>query len=102
MKYLLLAALLLSFTTRADDQPAHDAAHFGMSYAIHTFSYGLFSRAFQMPRPTAQVFAGFVTLFGGAIYKLSEPVSDRAFARAMLYNGLGVGSAVVTINVFEF
>lgn len=108
MKYLLLLTLALGVINQAcaDDADAHFAAHFGMSYAINTFSYGLAKEALRMDKTDAIIFSVGLTLMAGAIYKFMELTPDgqgsSTIPKAMLYNALGSGAFVATSYMFKF
>lgn len=101
---ITVAALLVPITCNGDEADAHFAAHFGASYAINMFTYGVAKRAFKMDSTAAFIFSSVATLTLGVLYKLSEPPPGvpGQFQKAMLQNGAGVLGAGATIAVFQF
>lgn len=108
-KLSILTLFLFCINSYAEDnneQFVHDTAHFGASYAINMFSYGLFRKAFKMDQTNALIFSAFTTLAIGFTYKYMEGMESGQMpanlGRAMLLNTAGVGGAVFTVKAFDF
>jgi hypothetical protein len=107
MAYLLLvAASLFCLSVKAEDAGSenllHFTAHFGASYAIDTFAQGFNQKAFKMNNLDSETFAAFTTLFIGAVYEAQENASGHDMLKALGYNALGVGAAVLTRCMFRY
>jgi hypothetical protein len=109
MRYLLIVFIMATFlclcnSAKADDDLEHFAAHFGMSYAIGTFTYQLYHKGFRMDEFHATVFSGAITLFVGFMYKYIEAFDSQSgnfpadTGRSMIYNTLGWGTSMVVIR----
>lgn len=101
----VLGALLFPTTAKGErdvsgfDLLAPDkAAHMGVSYAIYTFNYGFYHKAFQMPKLQSHIFAAANTLFVGLVWEMMGNMD----ANDMLANGLGCTGAFITIDAFDF
>lgn len=106
-KLLLFSIITLVFLSnlgKADEQETHFAAHFGMSYAINAFTYGLSKQALHLEPMDAFVFSAVATLAVGAIYKFTEiaPGAPNTLPRAMLQNTCGVLAFGLTALMFKF
>jgi len=107
---LQISSLILMFSTvilgnlvgiDTHDQMVHFAAHFGMSYAIHTFLYAVFYRAFSLRRGIAISLAILITLAVGGGYKYIEMAQNSEIpanvSESMIQNTLGTTTSVGTI-----
>ncbi len=108
MKKLSLIILLLSRLSLADSifniSPGSDernAAHFGMSFAINTFTYALNRKALRMTPLQAFIFSACITTAIGVTYKMMEPgtISYGELNHALLWNSIGIGVSGMTINL---
>lgn len=105
---VLLAVVLiahLSFGQGLTDHEdfVHLTAHVGASYAINTFSYGLWSRAFKCSRTDAVILAAVTTFMIGAIYKGVEfGTTPAEVSTAFERNLIGIGLSAGTIFLFSF
>jgi EamA domain-containing membrane protein RarD len=109
MKRLLIIGLLFtSLASTADtnhEDLVHFSAHFGMSYAISMFTYGVMRKGLGISVNESLGFSIFTTLVVGLTYKYMEAMTTGSFAgmgTSMLYNATGVAASYITIKMFEF
>lgn len=106
--FVALGALAtVSHAESSDEASTHFAAHFGMSFAISAFSYGIAKNAFHCSPTEAFVFSAVTTLMIGAVYKFTEiapndPHWPSSFGRAMGENALGIGAFGFSAFAFKF
>lgn len=93
-----LSLLLALFSTpvKADTD---SVAHFGVSYAAQTFTYGLAKRALRLDGADALIFSIFTTML---ITTAKECLDTKADGRDIKHNALGVLAASATIVMFDF
>ena len=109
-KYVLMVALISGVAKADDTSLVHFSAHFGMSYAIDTFSYGLLRGLSQSAgkgqdqslRIQEMAFAVAFTLLIGFAYKALEAAPAGETAHSMIENGLGVGAATLSFVAFRW
>lgn len=109
--YLIILALMTNLAVADDhDDLVHFAAHFGMSYAINTFSYGLFRGMSKSAgraddpvlRMQEMVMAAAFTLIVGFSYKAIELAPPSDVAHSMFLNVLGVAAANISFVAFQW
>lgn len=95
-----LLALFLCLTSRADSPvEVHNAAHFGMSYAVTTMTYGV-SKFLTNEDRAGSLFLAVCT---GALVGVVKELSDaRVSSKNLLADGLGIGAAATFIVTFDF
>lgn len=101
---LVLLLSLLSAPLFAD-QTTHDVAHFGASFAIETFTYGIVKKSLKLSETESFAISVFTTFLIGFTYKYVEQmnqINNVNFDRPMFFNAVGIGSAVLTIKMFDF
>lgn len=100
MKYsLLVLTMLVSLKSQAD-QNLDKVAHFGLSYALQTGTYGLAKKAFRLEKRDAILFSVFASLL---VTTSVEYMPGNNFDTGdILANGLGIGAATATILMFDF
>ena len=112
MRALLVLALLIPITAKADDNTAlHMAAHIGASYALTLTAYGILKQTRLITSiqedPSDKVpnlmAAGFTSLMVGFLYKhLQKDVNPADFNRSMIYNAVGVTGGIGSVLTFDF
>lgn len=112
MRYLLLVFFLASFLcvcsgakaeSIASDGLTQFGAHFGMSYAIGTFTYQLMYKGFGADKPHSLLFSGVITGFTGFFYKYLEAFDNNGrwpsdTYKSMGYNVVGWSASVVVLQ----
>lgn len=93
-------ALALLWPAPAQAESVDKAAHFGVSYALQTWSYGFSRKGLRLPRTQAHVFAFALTAFAGLAWEVAG--SGRPDPADVLANTLGSGAAMLTIEMFDF
>lgn len=104
MAKIIALLLLISLPAQAAvdrDELMHFTAHAGASFALQTGFYGVNKKWLGMDPVPAEMLAAVFTLGVGLAYKSSENYPSNT-GRAMLYNSLGVGTAIVTHVTFKF
>lgn len=104
VRLLMLMLLLVSATSRAESDSAevHFASHFGLSYALETFAYGLSSRGLRMERGDALLFSSVAVMVGGVLRQVLAAGQGPVGTDGIWQNALGVAASVGTSVVFEF
>lgn len=111
LSLLIVAALMTATLGHQSDCYAdetadvHFAAHFGMSYAINTISFGIAKEAFHMNPTQAYIFSAGLTLMAGFVYKFMELQpgdTGSSIPRAMLENAAGCAAFGLTVMAFKF
>jgi hypothetical protein len=96
-----MIAVSLPAHAMTQDDLMHMSAHTGVSFALQTGFYGINSRWLGMDNEAAQVVGFLETMAVGWVYKdLQGFPSDTG--RAMGFNALGAGSAILTQVTFRF
>ena len=98
----LAIILLLVLGINAAYAETDKVAHFGVSYALQTATYGFSRKAFRLDKTDAMVFSVFTSiLLTTAAEYMGGPGShfDGGDIKA---NVLGVGAASATILMFDF
>lgn len=81
----------------------HQAAHFGTSFALNAFTYGLSKKAFHLTNTESFIFSAFTTLTLGAAYEYMRGTGPvRNLGTAMEYNALGVSGFGLCVQLFDF
>jgi heme/copper-type cytochrome/quinol oxidase subunit 3 len=115
-KLIIIALMFMAFNLLAesarpgtsDEETVHFAAHFGMSYAISMFTYGIAEKAFRFDKTDAMIFSVVSTLMVGAAYEVlqegetNNPNFGQDFKKAMFRNAAGIAAFGVTVKVFDF
>lgn len=107
--YLLGIILLFSAartavaeSTLGQHQAAHDAAHFGLGFAIQTAAYGFTSRALRMDGWDAYVFSTVLTAVGTTMYEVVDTAPGAAVnTRGLAFNLLGTAASNLTTWTFK-
>lgn len=100
IKLLLVFSLLLPVNCFAGSGIESDkVAHFGISYALQTASYGIFKQGLQMEKPCALAASVLFTMIVTTAKEMSDSSSDSGDIFA---NVLGVTAAYTTIVLFDF
>lgn len=96
-RVVTLLILLSALTGRAETDKV---AHFGVSYALQTWTYGFSKKALRLTKGEALIFAAFTTV---VITTVAEYMPGNRFdSKDILANGIGVGAASATILMFDF
>lgn len=116
MKYVLVIVFLLGLmcysitakadvVTSSDPNLEHFAAHFGISYMLNTFSYGVCRKALGLTQKDSFIFSAFTTLAIGFTFKYLEVMNGgntSSWGSSMLQNAAGVGASIGTMYIFKF
>lgn len=94
-----LSLLLSLFSPVAKAIETDKAAHFGISYAAQTFTYGFAKKALRLNKTEALIFSAFAVL---VISTAKEYTDSRVDGRDILANSLGTAAASATILMFDF
>lgn len=96
-KLLMIAALCAGLTARAETDKL---AHFGVSYALQTWTYGFSKKALRLTKTEAMIFSVFTSLIVTTAAEYTY--GNRFDGRDILANSLGIGAASATILMFDF
>lgn len=101
---LLILGMFITMIGHADDyQSTHDWDHFGTSYAIQTFTYGISKKAFRMNTTDAIIFSAVTTFVGTFTYSYFNAMSTGHLdIHTLMYNGIGQAASIGTIYIFKF
>lgn len=104
MKQLILGLILVCPLAHAESDTAevHFAAHFGTSYAIQTFAYGVSKQAAGMDNTDALIFAAVVTLTGTTLRQVLAAGDSPVNTTGILQNAFGVAASIGTCLMFDF
>lgn len=104
MKKIFLAAIMLGSIAHAESDTAevHFAAHFGTSYAIQTFMYGVSKQALHMDTTDSLIFSSVVTFVGTTLRQVLVAEETPINTKGIIQNAFGIGASVGTCLMFEF
>jgi hypothetical protein len=105
MKALLIAFLLTVPLLASDlhEQSVHDAAHFGLGFAIQTAMYGFSTRGLRMRGWDAVIFSTVVTAVGTTMYEVVDTAPGMDVnTRGIAFNLLGAATSSLTTWTFRF
>lgn len=99
-KLILIIAICLGMEARAVE--TDKAAHFGISYAFQTFTYGFSRKAFRLDKTDAMVFSIFTSIVLTTAAEYMGGPESRFDGNDIKANVLGIGAASGTILMFDF
>jgi len=96
----LIISLLLFFSVNCQAIDTDKFAHFGISYALTTVTYGFLTKTLKMNKGiSAVLLASCIVSTATSMKELVDPVNDT---NDILANSLGIVSAGITISIFDF
>lgn len=99
-KLFLFFYLLSSLSFSAENEIGTDkVAHFGISYAIQTASYGIIKQNFNIKKPYALLASFVFTVLVTTAKEMSDPHFDK---KDVFANVLGATAASASIVLFDF
>ena len=105
MRVLLIAMLILAtplFGGDAHEQTVHDAAHFGLAFAVQTAVYGFSTRGLRMRGVDATILSLVVTAVGTTMYEVVDTAPGMAVnTRGIGFNLLGAATSALTTWTFR-
>jgi hypothetical protein len=104
MRTILIALLLAAPLLASDqhEQTVHDAAHFGLGFAIQTAMYGFSNRGLRMDRWDAMIFATVVTATMTTMYEVADTAPGaQVNTRGIAGNLIGIAASNLTTWTFK-
>jgi hypothetical protein len=101
MKYLKLSVYLL-FCVNAQALDTDKAAHFGMSFAINTVSYGVFNKTLGIAVVPAILLSMSTTILIGVVKEQLDKSTTGFNGNDLLADSLGSAASSITILTFGF
>lgn len=102
MKKLVTILMLILFTSGAFAIETDKAAHFGLSYAMHTTTYGFARKAFRLEKKDALIFSLFSTVLLTTAAEYMGGPGSKVDGGDIKANVLGAGISAGTILMFDF
>lgn len=101
MKRLTIIVMLLGLTN-SHALETDKAAHFGISYAFQTTTYGFSRKALRLDKTDAMVFSVFTSILLTTAAEYMGGSGSHFDGGDIKANVLGVGAASATILMFDF
>ncbi|NBP13537.1 hypothetical protein EBU95_03945 [bacterium] len=99
VKLLLIFSLLFPVNSFAGGLETDKVAHFGLSYAIQTGTYGVFKHTLKLEKPQSVMISFLTTVL---ITSAKEGFDSKGDYGDVFANVLGASAASATILMFDF